>query len=82
MNIYEQKKRHEHFHDLIKREATGDRNAFAKKLNLKKTQIYEMMNEYKYHGADIKYDRMRKTYYYANDFIVKIDISFEIKKII
>jgi predicted transcriptional regulator len=77
MNIYEQKERLEYFHSLIKREATGDCNAFAEKLHLKKTQIYEMIKEFKDYGADIKYDRFRMTYYYANDFDVKIDICIK-----
>jgi predicted DNA-binding transcriptional regulator YafY len=70
----------EYFHDLIRREATGDCNVFAEKLNLKKTQIYEMIKEFKDYGADIKYDRQRNTYYYVNDFYVKIDICFENRK--
>jgi hypothetical protein len=82
MKINDQKFRHDYFHALIKREATGDCNAFAEKLNLKKSQLYELMNEFKDYGADIKYDRMRNTYYYANDFVVDINIFFGIKKII
>jgi predicted transcriptional regulator len=80
MRIFEQKLRLEYFHELIKREATGDCDTFAKKLNLKKTQLYKLINEVKDYGADIKYDRLRETYYYANDFVIKIDFSFEIKK--
>lgn len=80
MNIFEQKLRLEYFHELIQREATGDCNEFAEKMKLKKTQLYEMINEFRDYGVDIKYDRARRTYYYANNFELKIDICFEIRK--
>ena len=80
MKIFELKTRLEYFNELVEREKTGDCDAFAEKLNLKKSQLYELINEFRDYGADIKFDRERQTYYYANDFVVKIDICFEVKK--
>jgi hypothetical protein len=80
MKIFELKLRLERFNDLIKREATGDCDVFAEKMKLKKIQLYEMINEFKDYGADIKYNRERQTYYYANDFVVKIEIYLEVRK--
>lgn len=52
---------------LIKKKATGDLVTFAKKNNLSKSALSEILNEMKEMGFPIKYDRTRKSYYYYDD---------------
>lgn len=49
---------------LIKRKATGDLDRFAEKNHLCKSAMAALLNEMKSLGFPIKYDRMRKTYFY------------------
>jgi predicted transcriptional regulator of viral defense system len=49
---------------LIKRKATGDLDQFAEKNHLCKSAMAALLNEMKELGFPIKFDRLRKTYYY------------------
>jgi predicted DNA-binding transcriptional regulator YafY len=62
-------------HQLIKREATGSADEFAGRFKLKKRQLYYLLDEFKDYGAEIRYSRIRNTYYYDNDFEVKVVVS-------
>jgi hypothetical protein len=62
-------------HGLIKKEATGSPDEFAKRLHLKKRQLQNILDEIRDYGAEIIYDRSRNTYYYANNFEITIKIK-------
>jgi len=49
---------------MIKRKATGDLEDFARKNGLCKRAMTDVLTEMKELGFPIKYDRIRKTYYY------------------
>lgn len=49
---------------MIKRKATGDLEDFARKNGLSKRTMTDVLTEMKELGFPIKYDRIRKTYYY------------------
>ena len=61
----------------IKNGQTGTPEDFAKKLSISRSMLYNYMEEIKTLGAHIKYDRITKTFYYENDFDVKIEIYFD-----
>ncbi|MCF3110621.1 hypothetical protein LL912_17680 [Niabella sp. CC-SYL272] len=52
---------------MIKKKATGDLESFASKNNLCKSAMAGVIQEMKELGFPIKFDRMRNTYYYAED---------------
>jgi len=58
-------RRLEYANFLIKKKATGDLETFAKKMNLSKRSVKSMLSEMREMGAVIKFDRIRKTYYYG-----------------
>ena len=62
-------------HKLIQRKATGTPEQFAEKLHLKKRQVYNILDEFKGYGANIKYNRMSGTFYYDNDFEILVRIN-------
>jgi len=75
MLLFETIDRMNRIHSLIKREATGAASEFADRFNLKKRQLYYLLDEFKDYGADIRYSRIRNTYYYNNDFEIRVVIS-------
>lgn len=52
---------------MIKRKATGNLESFARKNNLCKRTMTEVLSEMKELGFPIKYDRNRHSYYYEED---------------
>jgi len=62
-------------HKLIERKGTGSPDEFAEKLHLKKRQLYNILDEFRGYGANIKYNRMRETFYYENDFEILVEIN-------
>ena len=64
-------------HEMIESETTGTPAEFAQKFNVKERQLYYLIEELRLFGAEVKYSRRRKTFYYANDFIFFRDIDYE-----
>jgi predicted DNA-binding transcriptional regulator YafY len=75
MNHIETMKRLYHIHQLIQQEETGALEKFAKRMHLSKRQLYYILKELKDSGADIKYNRNKCTYFYANNFEFVMKIS-------
>jgi len=77
MQLFDSIERVHRIHKLIQRKATGTPEEFAEKLNLGKRQMYNILEEFRDYGANIKYNRMRGTFYYDNDFevLVKINVN-------
>ena len=64
-------------HRLIQEEITGTPWELATKFNVSERTIYLMIDWLKDYGAEIKYDRKRKTYFYIKPFNIKINFSIE-----
>lgn len=76
MLLFEQITRIQVLHSLIIQEKIGTPNELAASFHLSKRQLYSILDELKDLGADIKYCRIRKTFYYNNNF--QINIYYEI----
>jgi predicted transcriptional regulator len=76
MQLFETIDRIHRIHQLIQKEATGTPEEFAERFNIRKRQLYNILEEFKEYGAHIRYNRIKQTFYYANDFeiIVKINV--------
>ncbi len=77
MQLFETMDRVKRIHDLIQREATGEPQRFAERLHLCRRQFFNVLDELRDLGAEIRYDRIRCTYYYANRFDLRIIIRVE-----
>lgn len=75
MQLFETIDRLKRIHFLIQRESTGSPEEFAERLQLKKRQLYNILEEFRDYGANIRYSRLRKTFYYGNDFEIFIRVS-------
>ena len=75
MLIFETIDRLNRMHQLIKREGTGTPDEFAERFNIKRRQLYNILDEFKDYGAEIKYNRVKNSFYYENEFEVSVKIS-------
>ena len=62
-------------HLFIKNENTGNPKDLAKKLNTSNRNIYCLLDKLKAYGAKINYSRKGETYYYEEDFDIKVAIK-------
>jgi predicted DNA-binding transcriptional regulator YafY len=53
---------------LIRNETTGSPEQIANRLHVSRRQFFYLLDEMKFGGADIRYDPIRCTYQYLNDF--------------
>jgi len=67
------------FDKLVRQEHTGTPDQFAQRLSIGRSTLYEMIDELRLRGVEIKYSRYRSTFYYRND--VFIDIRLTIKSL-
>ena len=58
--------------DLIRRKATGTPEEFASRLGVGKTILMEELRELKQLGADVHYCKVRQSYCYNSEFVLKI----------
>ena len=75
MQLFETIDRLHRIHKLIQQQATGTPDEFAERLHLKRRQLYNILKEFKDYGANIRYNRYKTTFYYANDFEVSVKIN-------
>ena len=65
-------------HLLIAQECSGSPLEVAQKLRISERSVYNLLDQLKDFNAHIGYDRSRKTYYYKNDFDLRIQLSFSV----
>ena len=51
---------------LISMKATGNPDEFARKMRLKRSTLFQCLQEMKEMGVDIRYSYVRQTYFYAD----------------
>lgn len=61
---------------LLQAEKTGTRSELINTLGIGKSQLYYYFNLLKDYGADIRFSRIKKSYYYFNT--VEVDIAFSV----
>ena len=62
-------------HNLIVKERTGSPKDLARRMKISERLVYLLIEYLKDYNASIRYDRIRQTYYYAEDFQLDIQIS-------
>lgn len=79
MTLFQQIDRMKYIHRLISKERTGDPEHFAGKLTLSKRQLFNILEEMRILGLDIRYSKTRETYYYNGDNY--LDISYSLREL-
>lgn len=75
MALFDIINRAERIHRLIRSESTGSPSQFARKLGISRRQLYNLLDEFKDFGAEIKYDRSKRSFYYVNDFRLEMTVK-------
>ena len=78
MNSLKNLERLQRLHDLIDGENTGSPAELAKKMNISQRLVYNLLYKLRDFEAPIRYSRRSKTYYYNDDFELKIKISVSV----
>ena len=60
---------------LISMKATGSPETFADKLGIKRSTLFQSLQEMREMGVDIKYSCCRQSYYYADNRRIKIKVE-------
>ena len=60
---------------LISMRATGTPEEFAGKLNISRSTLFELLQEMKSLGVDIRYSQWRGSYYYGDDRRIVITVG-------
>lgn len=75
MTLFQQIERMEYIHQVISKERTGNPGQFARKLQLSKRQLFNILEELRILGLDIRYSKMRETYYYYGGKYLEISYA-------
>ncbi len=75
MKFIKQIERLQKLNKLIGQQCTGSPDELAQKLNLKRSQLYEVLEQLKLEGAPIAYNRKLATFYYSHEFIFEINLQ-------
>ena len=62
---------------LIAQGQTGTPEEIAERLCISRSTLYEIIDELKLRGIEVKYSRSRCTFYYNNNVLVDIQISIK-----
>lgn len=65
-------------HALIVNENTGAPKELASLMQISERSVHLLLEQLKDYNADICYSRSRKTYYYCNDFELRVSISVSV----
>ena len=60
---------------LIHLKATGTPEEFAQKLGIKRSTLFQSLQEMRVLGVNIKYSFYRQTYYYADEHRIRITLE-------
>ncbi len=78
MKSFEQLERLKKMNRLIKEESTGTPSEFACRLGVSQSHLYRCIEEVRDLGAPVSFCRTRQTYFYKNDFELKVSYSIQL----
>ena len=77
MNLEKQAERINKVHQLIIEEKTGTPSEFANKLNISKSQLYNLIGILKEYDAPIKSCKKINSFYYSKPFFLELKYSLK-----
>jgi biotin operon repressor len=66
------------FAKLVEKQQTGNAHLLAKKINISRSKLYELIEEFNDLGIDIKYSKNKSSFYYNNDLRLRVRIPIEV----
>lgn len=78
MNFIKQINRIKKTHLLIQQEQTGTPNDFARRLNISRSHLYNILEFLRDFGANIKYSKKSESFFYTSHFDLELHYSLKI----
>lgn len=75
MNFIEDLKRLRKIHELISGQNTGSPDNLAESISVSRSELYYILRELKRMGAQICYDRRKRSFCYVNNFKLDMEIK-------
>lgn len=75
MSIIKYIERLQRMDSLISMRSTGNPDEFARKMRLRRSTLFQNLQELKEMGVDIKYSNTRQSYYYADGHRIKVELE-------
>jgi len=75
MSIIKYIERLQRMDSLISLKATGTPDEFARKMKMRRSTLFQNLQEMKRMGVNIKYSYIRQSYYYADSRRIKIRLE-------
>ncbi len=63
--------------ELLKRNATGNAKELSYKLGVSRKHVYNYINTLKDLGVDIKYSRIKRSFFYCEPYEITFDIKIK-----
>ena len=77
MTILKQMERINKANKLIMAERTGDPDQFAEQLGISRSQLYNIIDQFKDFGAPLLYNKKDKTFFYNKPFSLELKYSLK-----
>jgi len=65
---------------LIERGKSGDTTTFPNRLGVSRSKLYNLIDDFRNQGVDIRYDKKLRQFYIANDCKVEISTPIRVLK--
>lgn len=78
MNSLKNIERLQWLHKKIQKEVTGSPKELAKTMEISERMVYSLVEQLRDFNALVKYDRVRKTYRYEEEFDLDIKVSISV----
>lgn len=66
----------------IREQRTGTAEELAHELGISRSKLFDVLDEIRSYGAEIRFDRSRRTYYYKNEVNMQFFIKVDGKKVL
>ncbi|MCL1943560.1 MAG: helix-turn-helix domain-containing protein [Candidatus Azobacteroides sp.] len=76
--IFETLEKLEILHTLIKQRCTGSPGCLAKRLNISRSSLYDLLDELKSRDVPIAYSRSRRSFYYTGEFEMNVQLDLRL----
>jgi hypothetical protein len=78
MNINKKVAQLSHLIKLIEKEKTGNANDLAQRVGLSRGKLYDLFEEFKAIDVEIKFDRVKNSFCYANHKRIKVNAPIQV----
>ena len=65
------------FNRLVEQQRTGTPDEFAERLGISRSTLYDIRDELRSRGVDMRYSRANSTFYYKNSVLLEVRLTIK-----